>query len=248
MHNGSYIQRSSTRPSYKKRSSSHCFDDGKWCWQPEPPDPPPRPRPPEPQPEEKECKVNICTNITVNQKNNSEANGGQGGIGGGAQSQTAATVATGEGHARSCLDQRASTDQIQNTENEPEPNGTKDPRCFGHTEAEIEDAEALLTRPCPTVTGGPATGGSGGAGGTGGENNSAQCNTATIAVENVVVLCCNGDSPPHNMTIGLNGRKMDIFMDEDGSTFVNGKKMDAENLEDGTKVYIISKSESNDDQ
>lgn len=90
------------------------------------------------------------------------------------------------------------------------------------------------------ASGGDATGGDGGNGGSATSSNTA---SATVDVENVIIIAGSSDGPPPVYTIGTRNRNLEIRVDENGDTFVNGKKMEEQALEDGTKIMIFKDSQ-----
>lgn len=96
-----------------------------------------------------------------------------------------------------------------------------------------------------SASGGDANAGSGGYGGDGGAGGAggSASNSSSISIENVLII--NGDTAQYgSYSLGTNGKKLNITVDEDGNTLVNGKKLDEEELEDGTKVLIFRNSET----
>jgi hypothetical protein len=177
-----------------------------------------------------ENKINICNKVTINQTAN--AQGGEGGDGGDAES---GDVTGGSAAAASGL--------IAVAANVTEPD-IRIPLSDDLKQQE-ENIEPLQTDGGTTAAGGSATGGDsqGGEGGRGGDGGTAT-NEATVAIENVIVISCNGDGPSHALTLGTNNRKLDIEVNENGETLVNGQKMQEESLPDGTKVLIFRSSTS----
>jgi hypothetical protein len=163
-----------------------------------------------------ESDVNICTSVNIWQ--DGEANGGNanGGNGGDATSGSAAAAST-------------------ESEGEDEDDQSTTPEEPASLESELSGENA-------SAIGGDATGGAGGAGGTGGTGGSVS-NSASVSVENVVVICCDENGSAPCLTLGTNNRKVIIKVDENGDTYVNGQKMNETELEDGTKVFIFRNSE-----
>lgn len=81
---------------------------------------------------------------------------------------------------------------------------------------------------------GDGIGGDGGDGGGGTVNNS-----ATVNVENLLVICCDKHNSGSSLSIGTNNRKIDINVDENGNAFINGRKLDGTKLDNGTRVFVI---------
>lgn len=180
-----------------------------------------------------ECEntINIINKVCIKQDAN--AQGGDGGDGGDAENGNA----TG-GSAAAASGLIAIAANVSNPEIEIPVSDDLQKK----DEAELETEQANGSGAAATggnATIGTAAGGTGGAGGNGGtaENN------ATVAIENVVIISCNSDTPT-GIRIGANSRTLDIEVDKDGSTFVNGEKMDEKELSDGTKVLIFRSSNS----
>lgn len=188
---------------------------------------------PKPYPKE-ECEntVNINTSVSICQTANaSGGDGGDGGYGGAAAGGSAAAAsASGE-------DASAAASASSNAGGGSNGNGglASDPTDL----ADPLDSETSTA----SATGGSATGGSGGEGGNGGIGGTAS-NSASVQVDNMVVICCDGKGPDQTIRLGMNDRKVEITVDKDGNTLVNGQKMDEQELENGTKVFIFRNSEA----
>lgn len=99
--------------------------------------------------------------------------------------------------------------------------------------------------------GGDANGGDcGGAGGTAGDGGTVTNSAVTTVVDVVVVVGSGngnnntgGDGTASPIALDLNGRKVDIRLNDNGQTFVNGEKLEEQQLADGTKVYVFRKEE-----
>ncbi len=182
---------------------------------------------------ETECEntINIINKVCINQDAN--AQGGDGGNGGNAENGDA----TG-GSAAAASGLIAIAANV--TDPEFEIPLSDDLKKKDESELETEQANGSGV----AATGGSANIGTaaGGAGGAGGNGGTAE-NTATVSVENVVIIACNTDTPTA-VSLGTNSRTLDINVDKDGNTFVNGEKMDEEKLSDGTKVLIFRSSNS----
>lgn len=101
--------------------------------------------------------------------------------------------------------------------------------------------EEAAVEPAQNETGGNVVGGA--AASTGGEGGDAvSFNYAQVDVENIIVISSNGTGPDTAFTLGTNKRNYDIKVNKDGETFVNGQKMDEQELDDGTKVFILRKN------
>lgn len=178
--------------------------------------------------------INICNSITMTQS--SSANGGSGGNGGSngnASSSASASAAAAD---------RGGTAIAANTEiigSESEDTAAETAQPAGQEENLLQaDPSASAS-----ATSGAATIGSAGAGGAGGAGG-VSANSATAEINNVVVLSYGGSGAAPGFQIGLNEKKLDIRIDEDGTAYVNGKKMKESQLENGTKVFIFNDSQS----
>lgn len=185
---------------------------------------------PKPCPE-RECEntVHVDTNVSISQTakaNGGNANGGNGGSAGGS---AAASAASGENASANSTASVTLGEGLSGGPEDPEPR---------------QDGEALQEESTASASVGSATGGSGGAGGTGGNGGTAS-NAASVQVDNMIIVCCDGKGPGTALKLGTNDRKIDVTVDRDGNTYVNGKKMDEEVLENGTKVFIFRNSEAN---
>ncbi len=191
--------------------------------------------PPRPTPADCRNSVNIITKISVNQSNNADSSGGDGGAGGSAAVSQAASAANGEG-ANSSASAASGIAQESEELAQAVP-GTPDPA--------LENLGILPDPVTVSAVIGTTSGGSGGGGGAGGENSSTQSNSSTITVENmnVIILACDHSTDP-SVSLGVNNRKLDIRVDENGDTYLNGEKMDEKDLGNGTKVFIFRNSES----
>jgi hypothetical protein len=180
-----------------------------------------------------ECEntINIINKVCINQDAN--AQGGDGGNGGDAENGKA----TG-GSAAAASGLIAIAANVKDPEIEIPV--SDDLKKKDESELETEQANGSGA----AATGGSATIGTsaGGAGGAGGNGGTAE-NNATVAIENVVIISCNSDTP-NGVCIGTNSKTLDIKVDKDGNTFVNGEKMDEKKLSDGTKVLIFRSSNS----
>lgn len=170
--------------------------------------------------------VHVTTNVSISQR--AEANGGNanGGNGGNAGGSAAASAASGENASANSSALNAFVGEPRVSSDDPEP----------QNDAAIEEESVV------SATVGSATGGNGGSGGTGG-NGGAASNSSAVQVDNMIIICCDGNGPGTAIKLGTNDRKVDITVDQDGNTFVNGKKMDEEELENGTKVFIFRNTE-----
>jgi hypothetical protein len=176
--------------------------------------------------EECENTINIINKVCINQ--NANAEGGDGGEGGDAENGDA----TG-GSAAAASGLIAIAANVTDPEIE-----------IPISDDLIQKEQAALETEQVNGSGTAATGGNatigtsaGGAGGAGGDGGTAS-NTATVAIENVIIISCNSDTP-NGVSIGTGSRTLDIKVDENGDTFVNGEKMDEKKLSDGTKVLIF---------
>lgn len=188
------------------------------------------------QKEREKCDVNIHTSINICQNgeaNGGEANGGNGGDATGGSAAAASAESEGEGDASA----EASVSVSQKSKNNDVRTGTN----RSPAAEEIAELDNVVLGEGASAIGGDATGGNGGAGGAGG-NGGTVSNSATVTVENTVVVVCDGNGAA-GLRINGNGRNLDIEVDENGDTFVNGQKMDEEKLADGTKVFLFKNSE-----
>lgn len=187
-----------------------------------------------------ERTIDASTNIKIIQK--TDASGGDGGDGGNSGnavggSATAASAACGSLAVASASSEADSSDF---------PPWRP---CNGFSDLE-QDAtnEERLVNGIPSggaaATGGSAATAPGGAGGNGGAGGTAT-STASVTVENVVVILSNerNDQSPL-VSLGLNQRQLDISMDESGNTFVNGEKMDEKTLTNGVRVFLFRDSQT----
>ena len=189
---------------------------------------------PKPYPKE-ECEntVNINTSVSICQTANaSGGSGGDGGYGGSAAGGSAsAASASGEDASAAASASSNAGGGSNNGSSGLAPDPT--------AQDELLDSESSSS----TATGGSATAGSGGDGGNGGIGGTAS-NSASVQVDNMVVICCDGNGPDQTIRLGMNDRKVEITVDKDGNTLVNGQKMDEQELENGTKVFIFRNSEA----
>ena len=196
--------------------------------------------------------INVITAVNIWQ--NAEANGGDanGGNGGNAVGGSAAAASAelefeenGVGAAAIIPGTGPSVAAKRNTANGTPANGTS---ARNSTAENVEALQSLLDVNADVAVGdaaaigGTAIGGDGGDGGTGGNGGTAS-NTATVTIDNVVVVVLADVEVDTGLTLGTNQRKLNINMDKNGDTFVNGQKLDEEKLADGTKVLIYRNSE-----
>jgi hypothetical protein len=169
---------------------------------------------------EEECENNVHVNTTVSITQSADASGGNGGAGGNGGSAASAAASGEDASASASV---SISEGLSGNNLVPEP---------------AEAVNTLQEESAATATGG--SGGDGGNGGIGG----AATNTASVTIDNVIMICCHGKGPDSAIRLGMNERKVDITVDKDGNTLVNGKKMDEEELENGTKVFIFRNSEA----
>lgn len=187
--------------------------------------------------------VNICQNA-----NASGGDGGNGGNGGDAYGGSAAAASAenqgGEGDANAsatvCENGPDAVQTLRKAMANPNLN-EQDLRSL----QELLDLQlgASVAIGDAAAAGGNAAGGNGGSGGAGGAGG-AITQSAAVAVENYVIINPGNNYPgPPAIKLGVNGKQVDVTMDENGNTFVNGQKMDEQQLDNGTKVFIFRNNE-----
>lgn len=239
-----------------------------WCW-----DRPCSPNPWRKRKNNEETEVEVITNINICQQaeaNGGDTNGGDGGDGGnatGGNANAASAEVEGDGDATAVIvtsvdeengvnhktgqvsTQKVSSENLR--ELLPDQLKLLSPEQLEALQSLLDLNGALgIAIGDAAAVGGSATGGNGGNGGTsgtGGAGGTAQ-NTATVNVEQVVVIVPENNGPYPTVTLGTNSnnikRNVEITMDEKGNTFVNGQKMDEQELANGTKVMIFRNSET----
>lgn len=233
--------KSAGQPMYKKRVSKPCcdamyFSSDRDCKRSKP----------EPwHKDDPENVVNINTNISVNQSNVAEANGGNGGSGGSAAAGSASSIATGEGDSSTDLRVNSET-ETNGTQKVPGDNASP-AAAADETGAAEQDKVNPLQDVAAVATESTATGGAGGAGGAGGGVTATQSNDSSITVENCnVVIVASKDVdlyPPTTVSVG-GSRQLDIKVNEKGEAFVNGQKMEERTVPGGTTVYVYHDSQN----
>lgn len=199
--------------------------------------------------EESENEIDATTTVNICQNANaSGGNGGSGGDGGDAYGGSAAAASAesegGEGDASA---------SATVCENGPDAVQTlrKAMANPNLSEQDLQSLQELLDLQLgasvaigdAAAAGGNATGGNGGNGGAGGAGG-AITQTASVTVENYVIInAADNLTTPPKMKLGINGKHVEVTMDENGNTFVNGQKMDEQQLDNGTKVFIFRNNE-----
>ena len=215
--------------------------------------------------------VNLCTSVNIWQNGEANGGDGKGGDayggdtkGGNAAAASADSILSGGGASASASagapyngvtattdDVKGMADDVNVKTNDDKATDVDKAIKTKNLTPEVADAlKSLLDLEVASTIaigeavarGGNATGGdTKGGDGTGG-NGGTVCNSATVIVENVVVISCNENGLEPAISLGMNDRKVNINVDEDGNTFVNGQKMEEQQLENGTKVFVFRDS------
>lgn len=194
-----------------------------------------------------ENTINI--NTTINLTQNANANAGDGGNGGETSDLTGGSASSASATDGCAI---AFNGEIESESDEAEAAVGAD----ADVEADINsmglnnsseqrsmtgiatDLGLLTDKTASSADAGDANG-TAGSGGNGGNTGNAGSNNASIISENVVVISTGANGAPPALSLGLNGRSIDITTDENGNTLVNGQSMTEETLRDGTKVFIF---------
>lgn len=179
-------------------------------------------------------EVNITNSICVTQT--ATANGGDGGDGGSNGSATSSVSASAAAADRGGV-------AVINTQQSSELELSSDEE-LAETSDTDEESTLQTSSASASASNGSTTNGSAGSGGNGGNGGSAS-NTVSAEINNAVVLMYNGGSDSASYSVGLNDKKLDIKIDEDGSVYVNGTKLEEAKLDDGTKLFVFTDKKAN---
>lgn len=200
-------------PQYEEYDKSKEYEKSKKCEKPE---------------KEEKCAKYFDFSSIVNITQSNEVTTGNGGDSNEANSTAAQAVA--DDAATATVSVNAADDLVDKTA----PAGTVNNGENAADELRVEQNGKPPVEPIKANNTSISSAGSGG--------NANVNNIAEVDITQMIIIppCCGPyDGPPPQYQIGLNGKKLDITMDDQGNTFVNGKKMDIEKLDDGTNVFLF---------